>query len=154
MKTIFGLAILFASFSSQAYCPSSYSSCDYYVCAEQHDPCGPKGYWMGWGHRFCQKFLDKEDQFSFEAAQWLRENRNCLQARAEEITERSQCSGIRKGAMESHVACYVDTGFCELSLSDKASILWNLRAAMSAPEAWIEGLNLNKACGARSNGSY
>lgn len=137
-----------------AYCPSSYSSCDYYVCAEQHNPCGAQGYWIGWGHRICEIFLSKEETYSVEAAQWLRENRNCLQARAEEIKEGAQCSGIRRAAMESHVACYVDTGFCELSLVDKAAVLWNLRSAMVAPEAWLEALNLNKACGARQNGAF
>jgi hypothetical protein len=154
MKTILGLILLFASLNVRAsYCPSSYSSCDFYVCAEERDPCGPNGYWMGWGHRICEKFLNKEEKFSLDAQQWMRENRECLQARAEEITAYAQCSSIRKAAMESHVACYVDTGFCELDLADKAAILWNLREAMTAPEAWIEGLNLNKACGARSAGS-
>lgn len=154
MKTFFGFAILFLSVHAQAYCPSSYSSCDYYVCAEEHQPCGPKGYWTGWGHRICEKFLNKEAKFSLEAQQWMRENRNCLQARAEEIAEHAQCSTIRKAAMQSHVACYVDTGFCHLNLADKAAILWNLRDAMLAPEAWVEAFNLNKACNEASATSF
>lgn len=101
---------------------------------------------MGWGHRYCQKFLETESSFSLEAQQWLRENRQCLQARAEEITEGTQCSGIRKAAMESHVGCYVDTGFCALEFKDKTAILWGLRTALTAPEAWIEGIRLEKAC--------
>lgn len=109
---------------------------------------------MGWGHRFCELFLNKEESFSIEAGQWLRENRNCLQARAEEIKEGAQCSQIRKAAMDSHVGCYVDAGFCELSLADKAAILWNLRSAMVAPEAWLQGLSLNKVCGERPNSSF
>ncbi|MFS4460862.1 hypothetical protein [Bdellovibrio sp. HCB2-146] len=147
MKSLF-LFALFSSWSiaAIAYCPSSYSSCDYYICAEEHNPCGKQGYWIGWGHRYCQKYLDSEKSFSLEAQQWLRENRQCLQSRAEEISQGTQCSGIRKAAMESHVGCYVETGFCELSFKDKAAILWGLRTALNAPEAWIEGIRLEKAC--------
>lgn len=142
----FALILTFVSSLASAYCPPSYSSCDYYVCAEEHNPCGKQGYWMGWGHRYCQQYLESENKFSIEAQQWLRENRQCLQARAEEITQGTQCNGIRKAAMESHVGCYVETGFCSLSFKDKTAILWGLRTALNAPEAWIEGIRLEKAC--------
>ncbi len=141
---VFGSA--FAPSSVLADCPSSYSSCNYYQCAEAHNPCGSQGYWIGWGYRFCQKFLNSEQKFSLEAQEWLRSNRRCLQVRAEEISTEIACPQVRKAAMESHVSCYVEAGFCELSIKDKSAILWDLRSALAAPEAWIEGLRLQAAC--------
>lgn len=127
-------------------CIPSSTSCEFYSCMEQRTPCGPRGYWKQLGLHYCQKFLFREDRFSEQAQAWLHESRLCLQERTKLVSKGLACSQVQSAAMDTHVSCYVDTGFCELSLADKNKIIWYLLSALRFPSVWHEFWQVSRLC--------
>lgn len=131
---------------AKANCPASRESCSFYRCMEKERPCGPHGYWMGFGDRYCRAFLNHQDSFSEESQRWLTDVRECLQVRVHEVANDVQCRDIYSTAMNSHVSCYVDTGFCNLAFRDRLKIYWWLRMSLTNAKTWQEAFLINKAC--------
>jgi len=52
-----------------------------------------------------------------------------MQAIDDEVDSLESCDGILEIAYDSHPACYVDTGFCELSWLDMAWVFWTIDSA-------------------------
>lgn len=135
------------SYQSQASkCQPVIDSCDFYLCKETEEPCGIKGYWLAYGYKFCRMFLNETQEFSEPSKKWMSKVRYCLQNEIKQGTDVLSCQENRRFAMDSHVGCYVETGFCQLSLKDRASIIWMLRSALVLPMTYIEGIELEYLC--------
>ncbi len=94
-------------------------ACDYYRCREQEDACGPDGYHLGFGYHYCNAFrLIAERHASPEAQGWLSRVRRCLIETLDRDETEGDCNQLKERAFDSHVECYVKTGFCDLPLSD------------------------------------
>lgn len=127
-------SLLFSStVLAQNNCQASSTSCEAYSCLEEKVSCGEKGYFLKFGLKNCENFLEKEEEMSPSAQAWMPRVRLCLQAELFQITDQVQadapiwssaktCKKIKKEAFKSHVDCYVETGFCELSWSDRLKI--------------------------------
>lgn len=150
MPLILSLFLALSPLNANAACPASDSSCDFYICKEQEHPCGPRGYWMEFGQPYCEKFLLDEGSFSPQSQVWLQDVRLCLQERVADISSEFSCETIHKEAMHSHVSCYVDTGFCELTYFEKLKIYWYLKGALRNSRTWLEAQLLNQACKAQN----
>lgn len=98
------------------------NDCNFYTkCVEGQNECGEDGYALGYGHKYCVAFNNLE--LSQQGEQWITGTMVCLQgALVDYVYEDAACPAIKKSAFESHVGCYVDHGFCDLSLEDKAKI--------------------------------
>lgn len=144
------LAIMCPLLAYSDTCVPSNNSCEFYECKENEFQCGSKGYWMSFGKPFCQKFLDHEQSFSDSSRNWLQDVRLCLQERVAETASTISCKKIHKFAMHSHVSCYVDTGFCDLSFTEQFVVYWHLKSALSDIETWREAHLLRRACANRS----
>lgn len=131
---------------AQSNCAASEYSCDFYQCMEDQKPCGSKGYWLRFGAPYCSVFLRDQAQFSPKSQLWLQSVRLCLQERIGEVSSQQTCSEIYSEAMHSHVGCYVDTGFCELSTREKFRVYWYLKGALRDARTWQEAQLLNEAC--------
>lgn len=127
-------------------CRAADDSCDFYLCKEQENPCGKKGYWLGYGHKYCDKFLQNEARFSEASRAWFKSVRYCLQDEARLFNNHESCDDSYNEAMNSHVDCYVEADFCSLPLRDRAQVLWTLRAALLLPVTYVEGLGLQLEC--------
>lgn len=125
--------ILFLSFvafanSSQAdfadSCPrmSKANSCSFYdKCLEAKNQCGSEGYPLNYGLKFCNIFNSMK--LSSKGEKWITATMACLQEELVDFAEaKTACSTIQKKAFESHVQCYVNSGFCELPTDDKLKI--------------------------------
>lgn len=153
MKTLFLISLLFSPFYASAFvCVPNVDSCGFYACQEKRFNCGPRGYPLGFGFKFCQIFLNTEDSYSPEAHAWLRRVRVCLMEafveandHAEEGTVRT-CKVIKTDGFDSHLGCYVKTGFCDLSTWDQFKISWQMRNSFIHPEVVADGLSVLKAC--------
>lgn len=140
------LSVLFGDYSLAESCQPKKDSCDFYLCKEQESPCGDKGYWLAYGYKYCSLFLDVEDKFPATSMEWMQNVRFCLQKEINKFPEEISCKESYLKSMSSHVDCYTDTGFCQLSLKERASIIWVLRSALLLPLTYVEGLELEYQC--------
>ncbi|MFN7701271.1 MAG: hypothetical protein ACK6CU_20665 [Deltaproteobacteria bacterium] len=102
------------------------TSCDYYLCrdARRDEPCGPSGYYLGFVRRYCQLFTERTAPALSEAGQqWIADVRPCLQQAMESVPDDASCEEVRRIGYEAHPGCYIDTGFCELPITDMLAIL-------------------------------
>ena len=131
-------------------CQVSSRSCEFYTCMENQLACGKKGYFRSFGQPYCKKYLENQSTFSSAAQNWLEDVRQCLQERLIETSLKYACPQIHKAAIQSHIGCYVDTGFCELRYRDQYQVAWHLKGALRSPLVWQEALQLNKASAKRN----
>ncbi|XGC81721.1 hypothetical protein ACES2L_04395 [Bdellovibrio bacteriovorus] len=113
---------------------------------EEKQPCGDKGYWLKFGDHYCKKFLDDEAKFPAKTQVWLKDVRECLQTRAEELSRQVSCERMQDEALDSHVGCYIDTGFCELSMQERVKVYWYLKKTMLHSYAWKEAAAIHNLC--------
>lgn len=102
--------------------------CAIYDCREAISQCGPSGYLEGYAGRYCKRYaLVTEPRVSPAASAWLKRVRRCLAEYLETaIPEDADCETIRTMGTDSHAQCYVETGFCDLSVSDWMGVLLSI----------------------------
>lgn len=94
-------------------------ACEYYRCREASANCGSEGYLMNYAYRYCQRFrLVVEDQMSPEGQAWFRRVRRCLVTALDAAEPGNDCRSLEEEGFGSHPECYLETGFCDLPLSD------------------------------------
>lgn len=144
---LLALTLLFtASFSWAQTCHPSSRSCDFYSCMEEKQHCGKDAYWMKFGDHYCKKFLDNQESFPAKTQIWLTKVRVCLQVRADDLSKQVSCERMQDEALESHVSCYLDTGFCYLNTYERFKVYWYLKRTLATPQAWKEAAAIHKAC--------
>ena len=106
-------------------CQTDGSTCEFYSCYEEEredNSCGNRGYVLGFGKKYCDKFLN-DQKFTQIGKQWLLDVRECLQEELALVDAGSSCQEIKKAGISSHAPCYIDLGFCQLPRSDQRRIL-------------------------------
>lgn len=95
-------------------------ACEYYRCKEKEYECGEDGYLLGYVGKYCDRFSNiTMEKTSVKAQAWLKQVRECLINEFERSTDLSMsCAEIHKIGTDSHAKCYVDSGFCDLSVKD------------------------------------
>lgn len=147
MKSVFFILALLPFYSYAKLCPASSGSCEFYSCMEQKTQCGENGYWKKLGLYYCQKFLFHESDFSPASQKWLRASRLCLQQRSQHLASTGlTCDQMRDEALDTHVGCYVDTGFCELTVQERNKIYWNLSSSLMYPAIWKQVFKIGQIC--------
>ncbi len=105
------------------------ASCDYYLCKEANEnTCGNDGYFVGFGHKYCERLtLVTEPRLSAAGQAWSAATRECLMIALERDSSPSDsCDEIQTIAFDSHPDCYVDKGFCDLPISDIFSVVMTI----------------------------
>jgi hypothetical protein len=151
MKRVLGIFLIFNSVSSFAVelCEPRVDSCGFYLCQEKNHLCGPKGYPLGFGFKFCQVYLQTQQNYSPAAHAWLQRVRVCLmnEFTKEEAENPSRtCREIKSQSFHSHVGCYVRTGFCELTGMDHLRIFWAMRSSFHHLEILRDAQGIAKGC--------
>jgi hypothetical protein len=119
------------------------AGCQFYTCLEAQHPCGPDGYYLEFGDKYCVRFLtDVWPKMSPAGQAFLTTGRDCLMHAVLAIDTES-CADVRTDALASHVACYRDNGFCALPLSDKLTLFF---AVDSADRDFASMLETELAC--------
>src|SRR5690349_15509568 len=67
-------------------CSALIGACDYYRCREAQQSCGPRGYFLGFGDRYCRDYVTESVSFTPAGQEWLRRVRACLQQELENPT--------------------------------------------------------------------
>jgi len=99
-------------------------ACEYYRCREEQAQCGEGGYLLNFAERYCNRFrLLTEPNVSAEGRAWMRRVRRCLVTSLDAVERGNDCQSIEESGLGTHPSCYVDTGFCELPVSDWLSVI-------------------------------
>ncbi len=132
--TVFLLFISSIFSEPSRQCEDLIGNCEYYSCIEEKKHCGHKGYLEAFGLKYCLKFHENEDQFCPYGKEWLEKVRSCLMVSVGEFPENTSCKNFKKMAFQSHVPCYLSTGFCELSMKEKKKIFKMISGTLWRPE--------------------
>ena len=94
-------------------CGALIGNCEFYLCREQRHPCGEKGYYKGYGYKYCERFILLESRLSSPGKDWVRKARRCLQEHIHRnIPIDTPCPKAKQSAFDSHPRCYVLGGVC------------------------------------------
>jgi len=98
------------------------NTCSFYSnCLEQHLHCGPSGYPIGYGLKYCSKFTAARSQMSAAGKTWVTNTMLCLQRDLVMYGDGRQtttCSALDNYAFGTHPDCYVKSGLCTLPPTD------------------------------------
>ena len=106
-----------------------YGQCSFYAdCLKARYHCGPNGYPIGYGLKYCEKFKAAQPTFSSQGQVWLTNTRKCLQdAFIPEATGGvgavKTCNELMDKDFNIHPGCYLDNGICSLPPSDWLAIV-------------------------------
>ena len=132
------LLLSLVSFSLCQTCQSltEDETCDFYLtCLEDEYHCGPDGYPVGYGHKYCSKFTDHLADFSESGQLWIKKTLVCLKQTLLPLVGKDDttCQIIHDAAFDSHPKCYALNGFCDLFF-DPVHILQNVKGLLNVYE--------------------
>lgn len=106
-------------------CKPERGSCEFYLCQEAKQQCGPTGYYQRFGHPYCSAFLEEvRPKLSHRGQEWLKDVAYCLQEDLDHLSRNSDpCWFSEDIAIATHADCYVKTGACELDVIDLAIVV-------------------------------
>jgi hypothetical protein len=127
VKLWIGLFILTSGFYGAAVAKTSSStsasdSCAFYWYKSLAMGCSLNDYLVGFGYKYCKQFEKTGPQFTQAGQKNLARIRKCL-IHAVQGNEQVTCSNVKSIALESHVNCYLENGFCDMSKADKEKII-------------------------------
>lgn len=108
--------------------PGATLNCDYYrQCLEPRFKCGDTGYPIGYGERYCNKFLSLNTPnnliLSLAGVKWRNSTLKCLQIELDlGVANHSfnSCDELTNYAFDSHPGCYTlaSANICDLPIAD------------------------------------
>lgn len=122
MRNIILLFILFLPSITIAMYPSEFS-CEYYKTVDSALQCGQDDYIKKWAYPQCVHYLELEKNKSplvdESLSKFFPKIRLCLQNWLRRHSSEVNCSNLDEAALQSHVDCYQELGFCQLPISSK-----------------------------------
>ena len=147
MKLLLLLILLVLPFSVLAGdCSHLSNDCEYYLCIAREKSCNNSSYPIKFGHRFCMRYEERMNTFGPEGWMWVEQVRRCLIRELDQYGDNLSCSELKKRAVQSHVPCYVESGFCSLSLKDKKAVIQTIWPAIRNIEIFSAGTQVLKEC--------
>jgi hypothetical protein len=144
------LAVLLSLFGETALSaePSS-KSCNYYFDVEDYYRCGRRGYPLNFGYRLCHRYLQAEPRLSKPIREWFPKIRLCLQEFiADEYGSIRDCRDLKQRSIDSHIPCYVKTGFCSLEGKDVFKIIQITSIDIFNPDVLSMSMKVLQKCSA------
>ena len=155
LKTVV-LQTVILVFAFQAHgnsCESYIGDCDFYLCQEEKNPCGIDGYNLSYGYKYCNasKLVLLNQMKTSAGKAWVLKAFKCLQRKNLEntmtpISGQDRCENIKVQAYLSHPDCYIEAGFCDLKMSEKARILNVIKQEFFTAKTFIQSLQIIKKC--------
>lgn len=136
--------VVFSFFGAALAAPQPSSlDCHFYLEIESEMRCGPQAYFQKWALPMCEKYVQYEtDPFkkwlvTSELRAWFPKVRLCLQQYLAAAGSNLSCHNLPEHANQSHVQCYVQTGYCEMSGLSKAQLAsLSAKAVIIDPDLW------------------
>lgn len=130
--------------SAQGGFPSS-ENCDYYLHLEEQFRCGSQSYFIE-AHGLCEKYLKAQNKTSREIQEFFPKVRHCLQNEIYQMGSRVTCENLENVAVQSHVDCYLATGFCDLSWASRTELTLMTLPQFLNPIWIVTAQKILKAC--------
>ena len=143
------LSSFFISISAWASnCTSQLGQCGYYKCVQDEIRCSDSDYLSGFAIPYCYKYQADQKNYSDRGQIFLSKVRYCLQVKIEDFTNENQyaCKDLREYAIHSHIGCYLNSGFCELSMAEKMRIVLTAKSDLIHGDVRKAGLETMKLC--------
>lgn len=96
-------------------------TCDFYPnCLETKYRCGPSGYPIGYGLKYCRAFTAAKSRLSDRGDEWVSDTMLCLQRALAPLatTQTTTCPVLKSRAIATHPDCYIKSGVCVLGPAD------------------------------------
>ncbi|TPX69593.1 hypothetical protein SpCBS45565_g02314 [Spizellomyces sp. 'palustris'] len=132
-------------------------TCTFYTsCLEVAIPCGPDGYAIGYGNKFCSKFQENADKFTDKGEEWMYKVMSCLQEslvpklpnNSTSSPKPMSCSELKSFAYSTHPNCYLSAGVCTLHPKDWIVLLNSIGIQeLFTIETIEQALAVAKGCG-------
>ena len=127
-------------------CEPEQNSCDFYQCREGRHQCGDDGYYLGFGYKYCQEYIELTPTFKPETQRWMADVRLCLQEELAALSENRMCKDAMNFAFDSHSKCYMEAGVCSLPLSEFYQVLKVIKGNVLLPKIFFEGIEIMYYC--------
>lgn len=117
--------------------------------------CGIKGYLIGYGDKYCNRFTKSLNRFDAAGQQWIGCVRQCLIDFLKPSFDiypngafKNNCSALRDAAFHSHVDCYLNCGFCHICKTNKLALAATYQFSdFYSRIAWKQVKDTMKKCG-------
>ncbi len=129
------------------------SLCEFYTKYDDVKNCGPTGYPVRYGKRYCEAFARRIQDFSRRGKSWLESTLVCLQNELRPTMHDPSitCDSLNDLSIDHHAKCYVENGFCELGFKDKLATLSITRSDLFTSN-FFQGMSRSSyMCGDRYN---
>lgn len=128
MRTSFGILILVIGLSSAAFAAPSdianeLSVCEHYSHLNEQLGCSNDNYLMSYGYKYCVRYANYDSDLLPATQEVLQKIRRCLVKDLDDASTKLTCDTVEKFAYDSHVHCYVDSGYCGIDQVDKGLIV-------------------------------
>ncbi|KAL2120821.1 hypothetical protein VTJ04DRAFT_4848 [Mycothermus thermophilus] len=123
-------------------------SCAFYSeCAEARLRCGADGYPIRYGQKNCLAFQADLAKYSAAGQAFIWKTMHCLQvALRDAINCDSTCAQANDAAFDSHPKCYVESGFCDLSLGDWFQVIKTVNRDLLGLQSFKQIAQTTRAC--------
>lgn len=124
-------------------------SCAFYLnCMEEKISCGSTGYALNYGRKNCIKFSSVVNRFTTFGQAWIWNTMNCLQKALVMPLKDCQgnCSALYQAAFHSHPQCYIDNGFCNMSIFDIATVVTTVGKDLFTFDGFIQAIKTGPQC--------
>src|SRR5690349_7653291 len=99
LKTIISLALLSFTFANICEQFTLNDNCDFYIeCLEKQFNCGSSGYPVGYGHKYCNRFVQSLPFFAQNGKVWVMKTLVCLKKHLFPLSQirSTMCDNIHK----------------------------------------------------------
>lgn len=127
-------------------CDQFQNDCEYYSCIAEAKHCNRFSYPTNFGKRICLRYQTNLNQFSESGKMWVETVRKCLIHEMSTFEENLSCHGLRSRAFKSHVPCYIQNGYCDLSMKDKDLVMKAILPGLLNLEGIKNGIEVLKYC--------
>ena len=148
LASVFFSFLLISANSVASNCSSQLGQCRYYKCVQDEIRCSDSDYLSGFAIPYCYKYQADQKNYSDRGQIFLSQVRYCLQAKIEDFTNENPyaCKDLREYAIHSHIGCYLNSGFCELSMTEKMRIVLTAKKDLIHGDVRKAGLETMKLC--------
>jgi len=144
--------ILFFIFCIQASawagstCSEINNDCEYYSCVAETKHCSKSSYLLRFGQRYCLRYNERRSAFSASGIKWIEDVRSCLIRRMSFYESILSCRDLKSQAFMDHIPCYLESGFCDLSKSDRFQVLKTIWPSLGHFKILANGYEVFKTC--------
>lgn len=143
IRSTLAILNLACTISAAAAAPDS---CAFYWNKSLAMGCSLNDYLVSFGHKYCRQFERVHKDFSGPGQSTVLQIRRCLISALRDNREVT-CSNVKSIALESHVSCYIENGFCEMSKADKGKILQVVAKELLDPAFAAVAFRIQNICG-------